>query len=548
MPPPATNATAVKSTNINAESAAAPVELKRPQAGSAADISDIFGGYTLEELVTPPPASPSNNPEEGLLILELRLGRHMISDALVGYYEHDKLLLPVGQLSEALQFPIQIDLDTKRAEGWFSEEDKTFLLDAANQRATISGRTESIQSNQMSVRDDDIFVDSKLLEKWFSIVFDISYAEQVVSVSGTNNTLLPAERFAERETAREALKLKKPENIASYPIVREPYSFATAPFADVYLSANYDDRARPNTRSDASILMNGDLLYMQQSSFLSYDHTTGLREARLTLSRKDPEGQLFAPEEAIAGSWLGETANDWKLTDITLGDLVNQQLPLTMLNQNGRGIMVTNQPLDRSSRYDRTTIRGDVQPNWDVELYRNDELLAFQRSNANGRYEFDDVPLLSGLNIIRLVFYGPFGQTREEIQRILVNPHITQQGTSYARFTAMQQSKNLLGNITSSDAFASNFTIGLNTVPITSVEGESRLAFEYEYGVRDNLALYAQATHTPLAGNIATDALTLGLGGVWQDIYGRLDVAKSDDGEAFQFTTQTNVMGLNLSL
>lgn len=549
---------APEKTNLNSHSVAAPVILKRGGEAELPDISEIFGGYGLDELINDIPHVPDapraaanshNTIEDGLVILELRLGKTIINDAFIGYRVGEKLLLPIGQLADALQFPIQIDLDTKRAEGWFSEEDKTFLLDAAQQRITLSGQVASLPSDAYSIQDDDIFVDSRLLSEWFSIAFDVAYDEQLVTVSGANNTRLPAELFAEREGAREALRLRVADASDNFPLVREPYHLATVPFADVYVSHSMDDRSRPSTRTNSSVLMNGDFLYMQQSSYITYDRETGLGDARFTLSRKDPEGQLFQADEAVTSTWLGATANDWKLTDITLGDMVSKQMPLTMLNQNGRGVVISNQPLDRSSRYDRTTIRGDIQPGWDIELYRDDELLAFQRSNSNGRYEFDDIPLLSGLNIIRLVFYGPFGQTREEIQRILVNPNIAEKGKSYMRFTAMQQGTSLLGGTSNSGAFASNFTVGLNSIPITSSEGETRLAFEYEYGLLDSLALYTQASHTPITGNLASDAVTLGLGGVWQDIYGRVDIAKNDaNGQAIQLTTQTNIMGLNLSL
>ncbi len=537
---------------------AKPVILKRSGEQKLPDISDIFGGYEREELPAfIPKITPHTNlentkkimDEDGLLLLELKLGKSILNEALPAYRQGDIVLLPIGQLADAVQFPIRLDMDTKRAEGWFSEEDKTLLLDAARNRVTISGQIESVNDAEMAIHDDDIYVSSALLSQWFSIDFTISYHEQTIAIAGKNNMALPAEKMASRELARTALRTTPTDTSANYPIVREPYHFATMPFANVVLSSNYDGRTKPNAQSDASILSNGDLLYMHQNSYLSYDRERGLENARLTLSRKDPEGKLLQADEVLASTWLGEAANSAKLTDFTIGDMFSAQLPLTMLNQNGRGVMLTNQPLDRNNRFDRTTIEGNIEPDWEVELYRNDDLLAFQRSTSTGRYEFSDVPLFTGLNIIRLVFYGPFGQSREEIRRVLVNPNITEEGKSFIRFTAMQQSKNLLGDTTGQGAFASNFLVGLNNIPLTNTEGESRYAFEYEYGLRDNLALYTNITHTPITGELATDAATVGLGGVWKDIYGRVDLAQAGDGgQAMQLNTQTDLFGLNLSL
>jgi hypothetical protein len=55
-----------------------------------------------------------------------------------------------------------------------------------------------------------------------------------------------------------------------------------------------------------------------------------------------------------------------------------------------------------------------------VELYVNDVLSGSQESSASGRYEFLNVPLVYGRNVIRLRFYGPQGEHQEEVRRFNV--------------------------------------------------------------------------------------------------------------------------------
>ena len=77
----------------------------------------------------------------------------------------------------------------------------------------------------------------------------------------------------------------------------------------------------------------------------------------------------------------------------------------------------SNRPLTGNTELDTLDLQGDIQPSWDVELYRNDELISALTAGPDGRYVFNDIELLYGNNTLRLVFYGPQGQTRERPRR-----------------------------------------------------------------------------------------------------------------------------------
>lgn len=545
---------ATSKSNLNDQSLISkPVQLKRDPNFSLPDISDVFGGYSIDELPTPPPTSarphaPIN--DDGLLILELRIGRAILSDTFIGYSKKNKLMLPLASLAESLQLPIRMDLPIGQASGWFPTEEQTFKLDARRRIVTREGRPESIDRANIELRDDDIYVDSELLADWFSIEFNFSFAEQVLVVAGQNNVLLPVQRLAKLQLAREDLRLRPSDGSEDFPLLRAPYQLATAPFSDLNLSHSYDEQSTTRSRTQASLLSHGDALYMNHSTYVAYNKESGLEDIRINLSRKDPLGKLFDNGDALSDSWLATQANKAELTNLEFGDIYSTQLPLTMLNQDGRGVVISNQPLNRADQYDRTSISGDIQPDWEVELYRNEELLAFQRTTSIGRYEFNDVPLLTGLNIFRLVFYGPYGETREETKRILVNDQITKQGESYVRFMAMQQGKNLVNNGNNqSNNFSSSFQTGITNISNLDTRGAERYALEYEYGLADQLGLYLQAAHIPISTDNETNAATIGLAGVWEDVYGRLDISHSDDGgNAAEITLQSNIQGINVSL
>jgi hypothetical protein len=314
----------------------------------------------------------------------------------------------------------------------------------------------------------------------------------------------------------------------------------------VSLTSGYDN-ARDNKpfSGKVSLESTGDLLYMTGAFFSTYDNGGDANNWRLSLSRRDPEGEIFADDEAIRHTLVGRAFHDWKVRDVTFGDVFTPELPLTAKNKNGMGVYLSNQPFDRVTQFDRTILEGDILPNWDVELYRNDDLLAFQRAGADSRYTFQDVPLLSGLNIMRLVFHGPYGETREETRRVMVSTDLTKAGQSYFRMGVVEQGRVLssmipapegsgVGTRESASAFASR--------------GGLRSFFDYEYGLRDNMALFGQLVHRPSDDGKARGYATGGVGASAFGVYGRVDGSFSDDGgKAVQALAQTNVGGITLT-
>ncbi len=125
---------------------------------------------------------------------------------------------------------------------------------------------------------------------------------------------------------------------------------------------------------------------------------------RVRAFRMDPDAGLLGPLRAtqvVAGD-----------VDILSGDLAGA-------SGVGRGVFVSNRPIARPTRFGTTAVRGTLPLGWDAELYRNGQLLAFQGSSPDGRYEFE-VSLIYGRNDLEVVLYGPQGQIRRESQSIPV--------------------------------------------------------------------------------------------------------------------------------
>ncbi len=133
--------------------------------------------------------------------------------------------------------------------------------------------------------------------------------------------------------------------------------------------------------------MGGDLLYTGFQGFIGSDQNGHISGARATFERHDVKGQLLGPLHA---------------TSISGGDTFTPALAIGPRGVGGRGFGFSTAPLEQTSVFNRIDLRGELPVGYDVELYVNDILRSGQRTPVNGRYEFLNVPLVRGVNVIRV--------------------------------------------------------------------------------------------------------------------------------------------------
>ncbi len=453
--------------------------------------------------------------DDEMYILEVRLGKFLLSDGALSYGNKNSVILPLSEVAAFLEFPIEVNAKEGYAEGWFISENRIFYLDLNKKEIIIAGEKLEYIDEYIELHEDDIFVDIKMLAKWFPIDFEFSLLGQSLALKSREK--LPLELAYEREQNR-GKKGGKPKERQQFPRKEIPFNIVSMPYIDVNMVTDYDSETK---LSDVKIdsTFTADLLGLNTRLFLSTTNFTEVTSAQLRMGRKDPEGKLLGKLQA---------------SEFSIGDVFTQQLPLTSNSGNGRGVTVSTFPLQRVTEFDRITLRGDVQPNWEIEVFRNDSLLEFQKADDSGRYEFTNIPLLTGLNIIKLVFYGPFGEKREEIKRYLIDPELIEPGKSYYSVSAVQNDKELLpvGNLNNQqDSY-----------------GKGRFSFEYEYGLNNRTSLFAHLNSIPLQNGVQHNYITAGTSASISDIFGKYAISHdlTNGGNAFLVDLQTRVKDISL--
>lgn len=457
------------------------------------------------------------------LILSVRLSDYILSDAIIAYQHQTGVLIPLGELMYALDFAVEVDARSGIASGWFLRENREFYLDAVKGELTLLGKKTPYQKDLVELHGDDIYVDASLFSKWFPVNLDVVLPLSRVKVSSREP--LPLEERLEREKKQKRLGSSGKAKEIDLPPLDIPYSLISVPQVDVSLRANYNKTDTAKTwDASHSLYLAGDLLYMTGNMFLAGDRDDKLSNARLTLERK------FLGEEEITPMHISE---------IQVGDVYTPSIPLMLNSKSGRGISVSNFPIESVREFDRITLRGDLPVGWEVEIYRNDSLLNAQTDpDDNGRYEFTDVALLFGRNIIKLQFYGPQGQRREEIKTYNVGSDSTPPGKNLFSLSINQQDEDLFESINESE---------ISNIIVDPDDGKIRTVLEYERGLNTRISAMASLANIPMNGKRETLASI----GARFSAFGTFSKIKLmgliGGGNAYEISTQFEFKGININ-
>ncbi len=127
-------------------------------------------------------ASPSQQSEDNLVLLEVRLGNQLLSDAVTGYEIGRDVFLPLGEMARLLTLAIRVTPGEGRASGYIISESRGFSLDVPGGVADIAGRHERLERSQFKLQSDEIYVASKVLARWLPVDLDLDMSSLALKV------------------------------------------------------------------------------------------------------------------------------------------------------------------------------------------------------------------------------------------------------------------------------------------------------------------------------------------------------------------------------
>lgn len=360
------------------------------------------------------------------LILELKVEGYDATDTIVAYDSPEGIYLPLGALGRILDLALRISDDGNYAYGWVLREERVVRIDLRQGVYEIGGQEAPLPEGYAVAFEGEMFLRGEDIARFVPIEIETSLRSQSVTIKTLEP--FPFEERLEREADRKRLANGGKREVEKWPRSETPWRLATVPGADVQLRAV--SRSTDGEQLEGDLTIAGDLAFLSAQAFFSSNSQDGLVSSLVEVGRIDPDGELLGPLRA---------------TEFAVGDVSNPTMPLGLRSVSGRGFSVSNAPLGAVSAFDKIDLRGVLQDGYEVELYRNDILVGSTTDRVNGRYEFLQVPVDFGLNIFRLVFYGPQGQRYEEVRTISVGDGRLSKGELVYRIGAVQKDQNVLG-------------------------------------------------------------------------------------------------------
>ena len=351
-----------------------------------------------------------------LLFLSTYLHEYYLGE-LVAIKSNKSAWIELNSLFELLNFAITVDNNKLAAQGWFISKNNRFELNLLDKRTQVNQKVYSLSEQDYYLDSGDIYIDLALLNSWFDLGGEIKFSTLKLSLSP--GVLLPIEQKLQRE--KRNVYTQDYSNEATLPWKPSPYQAISTPVADLQLSYN----ASENTHAlNYAILGAQDLAYFNSEYYLSGQNGDLLTDSRLSFNREDIKGNLLGPLNA---------------TTVEFGDVLATQIGSKFLSRYARGIKINNTPLYKKTNSNQVTLTGAIQAGWDVELYRNKILIDQQLSLPDGRYLFENIELLFGVNTFELIFYGPQGEVESKVEEFIIDGNSLEGGEGFYELSLTQQ-------------------------------------------------------------------------------------------------------------
>ncbi|MGV3278623.1 carboxypeptidase-like regulatory domain-containing protein [Rickettsiales bacterium LUAb2] len=374
------------------------------------------------------------NPYIFLIVIK----KNETNSTLIAYQDPktNSFFIALDELVKVLDF--NINVSGYSANGSFF--DKTLNINLQKNIIKVNNKNIVYNKGDIIALNNRVYLSTELLQKIFDIAINANLQELKLNFDSKN--LFPIEirdnYMENRSTNLNNYKAKNMQKDTSYTMYNKLFS---SPTLDLTLSQDYSSDQLNNSKQKSSYssynaLFGGVFLgldtnvynsgnYNKNQNSDSYTNTTNLM-----FSKTYPSVMGNKPIKYFA-----------------FGDVQSTSTQLLDNGNSGRGIVISSLENYNINQNKTINLRGYLLPGWSVDLYYNNSLISYQTiADQNGYYNFNQVPVTSGVNEFKLVFYGPFGETRTETKRVVIGSSPVLQNEFAYTINILQNNRKIIEN------------------------------------------------------------------------------------------------------
>jgi hypothetical protein len=302
--------------------------------------------------------------------------------------------LPLKELFDFLKIKHIISPDFHSAEGFFIDPKATYSIAESGNQIIFLGKKFDLLPFDMIVTNTGLYLKASI----YGLVFGLNcqFNFRSLSINLITDIELPVIREMKLAAMHQNLSQLKGEKKADTTISRS-FSLFRLGMLDWSVLSTRELYFKSNTRYTLGI---GAMIAGGETDiFLNYfnDHPFRLKD------------QYYF--------WRYINNSNSALRQVTLGKILAN--PSSSINSNIIGAMVSNTPTTFRRSFGTYNLSDRTEPGWTVELYVNDVLVNFTKADASGFFTFE-VPMVYGNSVVKLRFYGPWGEERIREQNLAI--------------------------------------------------------------------------------------------------------------------------------
>lgn len=328
-------------------------------------------------------AVPPDTAAEPVLV-EVRIGR--IARATVQAYRvRSEVLLPLAQFFQLAEIRHRFaPPPDARVEAAMDPGNRRIVVDARRDTMVFGEHRVRLEPEFRRFADGELYVGAERLGDLLGLRFVVDWTELSVTVADPGP--LPIARRLRRQAAREAY-LRHPDAARAdiaFGVERPPWDGVIVDYA--FFAPSAQPLAGATYAFGVGADVGGGSLELLAQSV----------------------GPAEAGRAQVEASWTGVWRDHRWIKQLRLGTI-----PATGPRGRAlRGVAFTNAPFVRPSLVGALRYAGALDPGWSVEAYRGGDLVAFDSTDAVGRFAIE-LPVRYGENPVDFIAYGPFGEVRE---------------------------------------------------------------------------------------------------------------------------------------